>query len=95
MAAGYQFGDEIIGHALYGQYIRTDTVMESHNYYTTRKRVNTHKHGMDLLHCVDSIKSTIGMATAKVKTILERLFRKGGNFIGNFYRWIPQSFMLS
>lgn len=26
-----------------------------------------------------SIKSTIGMATAKVKTILERLFRKGGN----------------
>lgn len=79
MAAGYQFGDEIIGHALYGQYIRTDTVMESHNYYTTRKRVNTHKHGMDLLHCVDSIKSTIGMATAKVKTILERLFRKGGN----------------
>lgn len=79
MAAGYQFGDEIIGHALYGQYIRTDTVMESHNYYTTRKRVNTHKHGMDLLHCVDSIKSTIGMPTAKVKTILERLFRKGGN----------------
>lgn len=79
MAAGYQFGDEIIGHALYGQYIRTDMVMESHNYYTTRKRVNTHKHGMDLLHCVDSIKSTIGMPTAKVKAILERLFRKGGN----------------
>lgn len=79
MAEGYRFGDEIIGHALYGQYIRTNMVMESHNYYATRKRVNTHKHGMELLHCVDSIKSTIGMPTAKVKTILERLFRKGGN----------------
>lgn len=78
-ADGYVFGDEIISHALHGQFIRTDTVMESHNYFTTRKRVNTHKHGMELLHCVDAIKTTIGMPTAKVKTILERLFRRGGN----------------
>lgn len=78
-ADGYVFGDEIIGHALHGQFIRTDKVMESHNYFTTRKRVNTHKHGMELLHCVDAIKTTIGMPTAKVKTILERLFRRGGN----------------
>lgn len=78
-ADGYVFGDEIIGHALHGQFIRTDKVMESHNYFTTRKRVNTHKHGMELLHCVDAIKTTIGMPTAKVKTILERLFRRGCN----------------
>lgn len=31
------------------------------------------------MHSVDSIKTTIGMAQNKVKTILERLFRKGGN----------------
>ncbi|WP_320990706.1 DEAD/DEAH box helicase family protein [Hungatella sp.] len=79
MAAGYQFGDEIIGHALYGEYIRTDMLAESTTFYTTRKRVDTHKHGIDLLHSVDSIKSTIGMQTAKVKTILERLFRRGGS----------------
>lgn len=78
-ADGYTFGDEIIGHALYGQYIRTDKVAESTTYYTTRKRVDTHKHGMEMLHCVDAIKSTIGMPTNKVKTILERLFRRGGN----------------
>ena len=42
MAAGYQFGDEIIGHALYGEYVRTDMVAESTTYYTTRKLVNTH-----------------------------------------------------
>lgn len=78
-ADGYVFGPEIFGHALYGQYIRTDKVAESTAYYTTRKHVDTHKHGMEMLHCVDSIKSTIGMPAAKVKTILERLFRKGGN----------------
>lgn len=78
-ADGYAFGDEIIGHVLYGQYIRTDRVAESTTYYTTRKRVDTHKHGMEMLHCVDAIKSTIGMPTNKVKTILERLFRRGGS----------------
>ena len=79
MAAGYQFGDEIIGHALYGEYVRTDMVAESTTYYTTRMRVNTHKHGIELLHSVDYIKSTIGMQSAKVKTILEPLFRRGGS----------------
>ena len=79
MAAGYQFGDEIIGHALYGEYVRTDMVAESTTYYTTRKLVNTHKHGIELLHSVDAIKSTIGMQSAKVKIILERLFRMGGS----------------
>ncbi len=74
--AGFRFGNEIYGQALHGQFVHTDRVMESTDYYVTRKRVNTHAHGMQLLHCVDSIKSTIGMPTAKVKTILERLFRK-------------------
>lgn len=77
--AGYTFGDDIIGHALHGEFVRTSMVAESKSYYTTRKQVNTHKHGIELLHSVDAIKSTIGMTTAKVKTILERLFRKGGS----------------
>lgn len=62
-----------------GEYVRTDMVVESTTYYTTRKRVNTHKHGIELLHSVDAIKSTIGMQSAKVKTILEHLFRRGGS----------------
>lgn len=75
----YRFGDEIVGQALHGQFVRTDMVMESTSYIATRKRVDTHSHGIQLLHSVDSIKTAIGMPTAKVKTILERLFRKGGN----------------
>ena len=76
-ADGYIFGDEIIGRALHGKFIRTNMVIESDSFYTTRKRVNTHTHGIELLHSVDAIKSTIGMTTAKVKVILERLFRQG------------------
>ena len=78
-AAGYIFGDEILGLALHGKFIRTEMVGGANTFYTTRKHVNTHKHGIDLLHSVDAIKSTIGMSTAKVKVILERLFRQGGN----------------
>ena len=76
---GYVFGNEILGQALHGQFARTDMVMESTAYYTTRRRVDTHKHGIQLLHSVDSIKTAIGMPSGKVKTILERLFRKGRN----------------
>lgn len=74
-AYGYIFGNQIIGHALYGKYVRTDTLIKGNSFHTTRKHVNTHLHGMELLHSVDSIKVAVSMPTAKVKTILERLFR--------------------
>lgn len=76
---GYVIGDEILGQALHGVFVRTDMVAEATTYYGTRKRVDTHKHGMQLLHSTDAIKTAIGLSTGKVKTILERLFRKGGN----------------
>ena len=76
--AGYVFGAEIHGQALQGEFVRTSALTESHSYITTHKRIDTHKHGMQLMHSTDAIKSSIGMAQNKVKTILERLFRKGG-----------------
>lgn len=76
---GYRFGSEILGQALHGQFVRTDMVLTSKSFYKTRKRVDTSKHGIHLLHSVDAIKTAVGMQTGKVKTILERLFRKGGN----------------
>lgn len=76
---GYVIGDEILGQALHGVFVRTDMVAEATSYYGTRKRVDTHKHGMQLLHSTDAIKTAIALSTGKVKTILERLFRKGGN----------------
>ena len=76
---GYRFGNEILGQALHGQFVRTDMIVVSTDYYKTRRLVDTHKHGIQLLHSIDSIKTAIGMNSGKVKTILERLFRKGKN----------------
>ena len=77
--AGYVFGTDIHGQALQGEFVRTSAIADSHSFITTHKRVDTHKHGIQLMHSIDAIKSAIGMAQNKVKTILERLFRKGGN----------------
>ena len=76
---GYVIGTEIFGYALQGTFAKTEAVATANTFLTTRKDVNTHKHGMQLLHSTDAIKTSIGMSTNKVKTILERLFRKGGN----------------
>ncbi|PID82046.1 MAG: DNA helicase, partial [Clostridiales bacterium] len=74
---GYIFGDEVLSHIIQGKFIKTESVMEnSAHHITTRKKVNTHKHGIEMLHAIDSIKKTIGMQNRAVKTILERLFRK-------------------
>ena len=77
--AGYVFGTDIHGQALQGEFVRTSALADSHSYITTHKRVDTHKNCIQLMHSIDAIKSSIGMAQNKVKTILERLFRKGGN----------------
>ena len=77
--AGYIFGAEIHGQALQGEFVRTSSLADSQSYITTHKRIDTHKHGIQLMHSIDAIKTSIGMAQGKVKTILERLFRKGGN----------------
>lgn len=81
--AGYVFGTNIRGQVLEGMFVRTASVATSDNYLSTKKAVDTHKHGIYLLHSVDAIKSAISMQTAKVKTILERLFRKSGNMSKN------------
>jgi hypothetical protein len=75
--SGYRIGRTLYGQALQGTFVRTDALRDSAAYIQTRQKVDTHKDGIKLLHCTDEIKQTIGMPTAKVKTILERLFRKG------------------
>ncbi|MBE7039595.1 MAG: DNA helicase [Ruminococcaceae bacterium] len=76
--AGYNFNEKIIGKMLEGKFITTDSVFseQAEHYRQTTRTVNTHKHGIELLHSVDVLKSTIGMTTQKTKVILERLFRK-------------------
>lgn len=78
-ANGYIFGDEVISHALQGKFIKTDSIMDDTTYITTRKKISTNKHGLNMLHSVDAIKTAISMQNRSVKTILERLFRKNSN----------------
>ena len=64
------------GQILSGEFVRTSATLESEQYTTIHRAVDTHKHGIYLMHSVDMIKSAINVQTPKVKTILERLFRK-------------------
>jgi type III restriction enzyme len=78
VAAGYLFDANIVGKVLHGKFVRTSSVIDNTaEYITTRNQVDTHKHGIQLLHSVDMIKTAVGIPTVKVKAILERLFRKG------------------
>ena len=74
--AGYKLDSVILGKIIEGKYITTDSVLDDTNYRQTYRTVNTHYHGIELLHSIDEIKSTIGMTTQKTKVVLERLFRK-------------------
>lgn len=76
--AGYKFDEAILGQLREGKFVKTEAILDESTgtYKQTQRTVNTHTHGMELLHSVDVIKSAIGMTTQKTKVVLERLFRK-------------------
>ncbi|MEJ9280984.1 DEAD/DEAH box helicase [Ureibacillus thermosphaericus] len=78
---GYVITDELIRKARQGKFIKTDTILDtSAGYYIeTRRTVDTHKHGIELLHSINEIKSAIGIKQGKLRTILERLFRNNSS----------------
>ena len=77
-AEGYQIKHEIINKALQGKYAKSESIGENPgDYLKTFRGVNTHRDGMQLVHSEDMIKTAAGIPTNEVKTILERLFRKG------------------
>lgn len=80
-ASGYVFGDVIFGRALKGKFAKTGELMlaSPEAFMNTKKKVNTHQHGIELLHSIDEIKTIVCMTSNNVKTILERLFREEKN----------------
>lgn len=78
-AGGYNFDHEIDSKILQGVFRTTDDLaggMAKHN-INVKTAVNTHTHGIYLLHSVDGIKKATGMQSQKVKSILRRMFSKG------------------
>lgn len=76
---GYNFSHEIDSKILQGVFRTTEDMAlgMSKNNVSVQTRVNTHSHGIYLLHSVDEIKKATGMQSQKVKNILRRMFGKG------------------
>lgn len=78
-SAGFNFSHEIDSHVLRGEF-RTTTDLT--NASTSKKveiktKINTHTHGIYLMHSVDEIKTITAVPAQKIRNILQRLFRKG------------------
>ncbi len=78
-AGGYNFSHEIDNNILQGIFITTEDLATggSNNKIKIKTTVNTHTHGIYLLHSVDEIKKVTGIQSQKVKNILRRMFSKG------------------
>lgn len=77
--AGYNFDHEIDSKILQGIFRTTEELASGvgKNNVTIKTAVNTHSHGIYLLHSVDEIKKVTGLQSQKVKNILRRMFSKG------------------
>lgn len=78
-AAGYNFSHEIDNKILQGVFATTEALAQggADHKIKIKTTVNTHSHGIYLLHSVDEIKKVTGMQSQKVKNILRRMFSKG------------------
>lgn len=78
-AGGYNFSHEIDSKILQGMFKNTEELANggADNRIKIKTTVNTHSHGIYLLHSVDAIKKVTGMQSQKVKNILRRMFSKG------------------
>lgn len=78
-AGGYKFDHEIDSKIAQGIFRTSEDLIAgmSKSSIAIKTAVNTHTHGIYLLHSVDEIKKVTGMQSQKVKNILRRMFSKG------------------
>lgn len=78
-AGGYNFSHQIDSKVLQGLFRTTEDLANanSRDRISVKTIVNTHSHGIYLLHSIDELKKVVGVPSQKVKNILQRLFRKG------------------
>lgn len=76
---GYNFDHEIDSKIMQGIFRTTEDLAASSSKHgiQIQTKVNTHTHGIYLLHSVDEIKKVTGMQSQKIKNILRRMFGKG------------------
>lgn len=73
--SGFWISDEILTKYMQGKFSTLNQIQETPaNYHALRYQVNTHIHGMDLRHNIDSLKNYAGLSYEKLRTILEIFF---------------------
>lgn len=77
-AHGFSFEHELDTHILQGLFRTADAISEAgiRKTIVVKTAVNTHTHGVYLLHARDEIKRVTGISEEKIKVILRRLFRR-------------------
>lgn len=76
---GYSFSHEVDSKVVQGLFRSDETLSNatSSQKVSVKTRINTHTHGIQLMHSVDEIKKITTIPAQRVKNILQRLFRKG------------------
>ena len=76
---GYNFSHEIDSKVIQGEF-RSDTAISnatSIQKIAIKTKINTHTHGIQLMHSVDEMKKITTIPAQRIRNILQRLFRKG------------------
>lgn len=76
---GYNFSHEIDSKVIQGMFRSGEaltSVVDSKK-VSVKTKINTHTHGIQLMHSVDEIKKITTIPAQRVRNILQRLFRKG------------------
>ncbi|QCT73968.1 DEAD/DEAH box helicase [Macrococcoides canis] len=71
---GYIIGTEIYGRYMQGKFITFEDVEKSKSFRKISYKVDTHEHGLSLLHSIDVIKRAVSMKSDNVRAVLKRLF---------------------
>lgn len=76
---GYNFSHEIDSKIIQGEFSSGEALSNttSSQKVSVKTKINTHTHGIQLMHSVDEIKKITAIPAQRVKNILQRLFRKG------------------
>lgn len=78
-SAGYNFSSEIDSKVVQGLFKTTSDLanVSASRRIGVKTKINTHSHGIYLMHAVDEIKTITAIPAQRVRNILQRLFRKG------------------
>lgn len=78
-SADYDFSGEIDSKVIQGLFKTTSDLANASNAKRVgvKTKINTHTHGIYLMHAVDEIKTITAIPAQRVRNILQRLFRKG------------------